>query len=128
MNEITFAPMLFIKNGVTNVEFYEKAFGATELRRWKNDNGAIHVAELSINGAIFHLHEANERSGFFYPGKYNGTTTTIGIFVPDVDTVMEAAIAAGAREISAATDFEYGYRQGQVKDPFGHHWLIQSKL
>ena len=128
MSEATFAPMLFIKNGVKNVDFYVKAFGAVELRRWTNDNGSIHVAELSINGAMFHLHEAKERSGFFHPGQHNGTTATIGLFVTDVDAVMTQAIAAGAKEISAAQDFGYGYRQGELKDPFGHHWLIQKKI
>ena len=57
INQISFAPQRFIKNGITNIDFYTKAFGATELRRWANDDGSIHVAELSIGGAIFHLHE-----------------------------------------------------------------------
>ncbi len=128
MNTTAFAPMLFIKNGVKNIEFYERAFGAIELRRWTNDNGNIHVAELEIDGNMFHLHESNDRAGFSAPGVQNGTTVTIGLFVPDVDAVMKTAIEAGAKEISAAQDFEYGYRQGEIKDPFGHHWLIQMKI
>jgi uncharacterized glyoxalase superfamily protein PhnB len=53
----SFAPQLFIKNGIKDISFYEKAFGAVELRRFSNEDGSIHVAELSINGALFHLHE-----------------------------------------------------------------------
>jgi len=127
-NKSYFAPQLFINNGVRDISFYEKAFGATELRRFSNDDGSIHVSELSIHGAIFHLHEVTAKPNFFSPQKHNGTTILIGLFVSDVDALMNNAIAAGATEISAATDYEYGYRQGQFKDPFGHYWLIQKRI
>jgi PhnB protein len=123
-----FAPELFINNGVKDISFYEKAFGASEQMRFTNDDGSIHVAELSIDGAIFHIHEITANRYFFSPGKNNGTTTCIGLFVPDVDEVMSKAIDAGAIEISTARDYDYGYRQGMIKDPFGHYWQIQKKI
>lgn len=123
-----FAPQLYIKSGITNIDFYVNAFGAVELKRWTNDDGTIHVAELSINGALFHLHEESFKSGFFSPEKYQGTTVVIGLFVHDVDAFINRAVAAGAIEISPAQDYEYGYRQGEIKDPFGHHWMIERKI
>ena len=60
-NKTFFAPQLFIENGIFDISFYEKAFGAVELRRYSNDDGSIHVAELLIDGAIFHLHEQNNK-------------------------------------------------------------------
>jgi PhnB protein len=122
-----FAPQLFINNGVKDISFYANAFGATENFCLKNEDDSVHVAELSIDGTIFHLHEVT-KSYFFSPDKHNGTTVIIGLFVPDVDAVMNKAIAAGAVEISAVKDYEYGYRQGEIKDPFGHHWLIEKKI
>jgi len=105
-----FAPELFINNGVKDISFYEKAFGATEQMRFSNDDGSIHVVELSIGGAIFHLHEITSKQYFFSPDKNNGTTVCIGLFVPDVDDVVNKAIKAGAIEINAAQNYEYGYR------------------
>ena len=128
MNKVFFAPRLFIKSGVFDISFYEKAFGAVELRRFANDDGSIHVSELSIEGALFHLHEEVLHSGRFEPGRHNGTTVTVGLFVPDVNAVMNKAISAGGIEISPAQDYDYGYRQGEIKDPFGHHWLIEMKI
>ncbi len=128
MSKPFFAPQLFINNGVKDISFYKKAFGATENLCFYNDDGSIHVAELSIDGAIFHVHEVTAKPAFFSPGKHNGTTTLIGLFVEDVSRVMERAIGAGAIEISPAKDYEYGYRQGEIKDPFGHHWLIEKKI
>jgi PhnB protein len=123
-----FAPELFIDNGTMDVSFYSKAFGAIELRRFSNDDGSIHVSELSIDGAIFHLHEETANPASFSPSRHNGTTIKIGLFVPDVDAVMERAIAAGAIVTSPAQDYDYGYRQGEVKDPFGHLWQIEMKI
>ena len=123
-----FAPQLHIKSGVTNIDFYANAFGAVELRRWTNDDGSVHVAEFSIDGALFHLHEEKPTAGQFTPSQLNGYTATIGLFVADVDAVMNKAIAAGAELISPARDYDYSYRQGLIKDPFGHCWLIEKKI
>ena len=61
INKTIFAPQLYIRKGVINISFYEKAFGAIEIMRFTNNDGSIHVAELSINGALFHVHEENHR-------------------------------------------------------------------
>ena len=123
-----FAPQLFIRAGVTDLSFYEKAFGAIELRRFTNDDGTVHVAELSIDGALFHVHEEKLSAGEFNPQRMNGITALIGLFVPDVDDVMNKALEAGATLISPAESYDYEYRQGQVKDPFGHVWMIEMKI
>ena len=105
-----FAPQLYIKGGVTDIIFYEKAFGAVELRRFTNEDGSIHVAELTIDGALFHLHEEKLTEAYGSPESINGTTVAVGLFVPDVDKVMEKAISAGAAVLSPATSYDYGYR------------------
>ncbi|MES1215865.1 MAG: VOC family protein [Bacteroidota bacterium] len=128
MNKTVFAPQLFIKPGVTDLSFYEKAFGAIELRRFTNDDGSIHVAEFSIDGMLFHVHEEKVSGGQFNPLGIKGTTVLIGLFVSSVDDVMNKAIEAGATVISPAQSYDYGYRQGEVKDPFGHIWLIEMKI
>ena len=122
-----FAPQLLINNGVKDISFYANAFDATENFCLRNDDDSVHVAELSIDGTIFHLHEVTKQH-FFSPEKHHGTTAIIGLFVSDVSAVMNKAIRAGAIEISPVKDYEYGYRQGEIKDPFGHHWLIEKKI
>ena len=122
-----FAPQLFINNGVKDISFYANAFDATENFCLRNDDHSVHVAELSIDGTIFHLHEVTKQH-FFSPEKHQGTTAIIGLFVSDVSAVVNKAIQAGAVEISAVKDYEYGYRQGEIKDIFGHHWLIEKKI
>jgi PhnB protein len=102
--------------------------GATELRRWNNDDGSIHVSELLIDGCIFHLHEEKLENSRFEPIQNNGVTSLIGLFVDDVDAFINKAVKEGAILVDPAQDYDYGYRQGLIKDPFGHIWLIQKKM
>jgi len=121
--------MLIIPGGVMELDFYRRAFNAIELRRWSNDDGSIHVAELSIDGALFHFHEEwPGSSAKFSPAAHNGVTTSIGLMVPDVDAMMASAITAGASLASPAQDYDYGYRQGEIRDPFGHYWILEKVI
>jgi PhnB protein len=124
-NTTHFAPELHIPKGTFNIDFYIK-FGATEHFCFRNDDGSIHVAELEFNDAIFHVHETMRDA--LEPISAKGVTSIIGLFVPDVDDIMRKAIQAGAIEINPPTDYDYGYRQGMFKDPFGHYWQIQKKI
>ncbi|MDB5200670.1 MAG: bleomycin resistance protein [Ferruginibacter sp.] len=120
-----FAPELHVPNGTMQIDFYHR-MGAKENFCFRNDDGSIHVAELDIDGAIFHIHETMRDA--LEPNSAGGVTAVIGLFVPDVKAFMQQAILAGAAEINPVTDHEYGYRQGMVKDPFGHYWQVQKKI
>ncbi len=127
-NPTFFAPHLAIKIVKPAMEFYQKAFDAKELRRFSNSDGSVHVAEMEINGALFHLHEESLHNNQVSPETARVTTMLIGLFTPDPDKLFQQAVALGARIVSPIQDFDYGYRQGVVEDPFGHHWLIQKKI
>jgi PhnB protein len=128
MSSTFFAPHLALINVKAGKEYYEKAFGAKTLRLFNNDDGSIHVAEMEIDGAMFHLHEETKRSNQLSPQTMKATTLLIGTFTPDPDAMMKNALAAGGKELSPMQNYDYGYRQGIVVDPFGHQWLIQKKI
>ncbi len=116
MSTTTFAPHLQAKNVLVGIEYYKKAFGACgvhldgdfELRRWENPDGTVHVAEMSIGGALFHIHEAVSGKKQMSPKTLNGVTNLIGIFVPDPDTMIDRAIAEGGVLLSPMQDYDYG--------------------
>jgi PhnB protein len=121
----SFMPELHLPSGTFDISFYTNAFGAVVLRRFDNEDGSVHAAEMSIDGAMFILHEENTAKGKLTPSQCKGSTTTIGLLVDDTDSMMARAIAAGAKAIMPATTYEYGYRQGDILDPFGHQWTIE---
>src|SRR5882762_11279849 len=129
MKDVTyFAPQLTLKVVLPAMDFYKKAFGAVELRRWSNPDGSVHVAEMTIDGVMFHLHEESPQTLRWSPETLKGTTSLIGVFASDPDKLFNSAIAAGGKVIDPMQDFDYGYRQGIVADPFGHQWLLEKKI
>src|ERR1700681_4320113 len=102
-----FVPQLVVAHGTMDIEFYKTAFGAVETKHLTNDDGSIHVSEMFIDGAMFHLHEESQDGTSFDPGRYNGVTTIIGLMVADVDAVMARAVKSGARETSPVKSYEY---------------------
>ena len=123
-----FVPMLYFTDVAKAMEFYKKAFNATELHRWSNDDGSVHVAEMKIEAALFHLHQEVSHKTECSPEKLGGTTVVIGLFVADPDGVSARAVAAGATLTSPVQDYDYGYRQGSITDPLGHHWIIEKSI
>jgi PhnB protein len=123
-----FAPHLTVRNVLAELNFCKAAFGALELRRFSNPDGSVHVAEMSIGGALFHIHEEMPGSAEMSPETLNGTSSAIGLFVPAPAATVRNAVAAGARETSPVRDYDYGYRQATMMDPAGHVWLIQKRI
>jgi PhnB protein len=122
----TFAPMLYLENVAAGIDYYSRAFGAAELRRFSNPDGSVHVVEMAIGCALFRLHEEVLKETELSPRTLKGTTTIIGLLVEDPDIVVANAAAAGGSVTHPVQDYEYGYRQGTVVDPFGHHWEIEK--
>ena len=110
------------------IEFYKNAFDAIVLRQWNNDDGSVHVAEMSIDGALFHMHEESTRNIELSPETLKGTSIALGLFVVDPHAVMAKAVSAGGTEIDPVQDYDYDYRQGTIGVSFGHHWVAQKKI
>jgi PhnB protein len=127
-HEIHFAPHLAIQVLKPAIAFYEKAFNAKTIRTWNNPDGSVHVAEMALKNRLFHLHEESARNNQMSPETTSVTSVLIEKFTPEPDEVFNKAIAAGATVGSPMQDYEYGYRQGTLVDPFGHQWLIQKKF
>jgi len=124
----TATPYLIVNGGVAAIEFYKKAFGATELMRMPGPGGKIMHAEIKIgNSPIMLGDEAPERD-VKGPQSLGGTTFGMCLYVPDVDAMFAAAIAAGGKELYPVKNQFYGDRSGTLIDPFGHKWTIATHI
>ncbi len=120
-------PVLTVRGGAAAVEFYRRAFGASEIHRNTYADGRI-VAELAIGDARVRVADETLESHDRSTATLGGTSVRLNLLVPDPDAFATPAIAAGAVEIVPVADQPYGLRQGRVRDPFGHDWLIGVPL
>lgn len=119
-------PYLSIKGAADALEFYKKAFGATETMRMAGPDGRIGHAEIKIGKANIMLADEHPEIGFLSPRTLGGSPVTIHIYVENVDALAAQAEAAGAKVRRAVADQFYGDRSGQFEDPFGHVWSFAT--
>ena len=117
-----------VKNATAAIDFYKRAFGATEKFRLAEPSGRIGHAELDFGGTTLMLSDEYPEFGITGPESIGGTSFTIHLHVDDADELIRRAVAAGATVIRPAQDQFYGERSGSVRDPFGHDWNIGHHL
>lgn len=121
-------PYLHLRRASEAIEFYKKAFGASERFRLPGPDGKIAHAEITIGDSIVMLADESEQMSAFGPEHYGGTSITLMVYVDDVDSVFAQAVAAGAKVKRPLEDQFYGDRTGGVEDPFGHHWYLATHI
>jgi PhnB protein len=60
------------------------------------------------------------------PKTLGGSPISIYLYVEDVDSFMQRALAAGAKAVRPVEDKFYGDRSGTLEDPFGHTWHVAT--
>lgn len=125
----TATPYLILKDAATAIDFYKKAFGATELERIADESGAIRHAEIKIGDSPFMMTEETPSfPDYLSPQSRGGTPVHIYLYVEDADALFNQAVAAGATVLQPVADQFYGDRVGGVTDPFGHVWYIATRI
>jgi PhnB protein len=118
--------MLSVRNGARAVDFYKNAFGAGELFRLDDPNGAV-VARLSVEGAEFWVADESPGHQNYSPETLGGGSVRMVMIVNDPDAAFNRAVSAGATVVRHVSN-DYGWRLGRIVDPFGHHWEIGKPL
>src|SRR5215471_16187967 len=116
----TLIPYLAVHDGAKAIEYYTKAFGATERARMDGPEGKIGHAELEIGNSVVMLADPFPHASTTPPSDAGATTAAIVMYVEDVD--------AGATITEEVEDKFWGDRFGTIKDPFGHIWSIGTHV
>src|SRR5215813_430585 len=103
----TVTPYLIIKGAAAAIDFYKKAFGATEIMRFE-ENGAVMHAEIKIGDSHIMLGDENLEMGFRGPQTLGGTPISICLYVENVDAIVDQAVNAGAKLMRPVQDQFYG--------------------
>jgi PhnB protein len=119
-------PYLIINGAAEGIDYYKKAFGATELFRMPTPDGKIGHAEIKIGDSPIMLADEFPEMGYKSPQSLGGSPVSIMIYVEDVDAMFIQAIAAGGKEQRPVKDQFYGDRMGTLEDPYGHVWHVAT--
>jgi PhnB protein len=121
-------PYLTIKNAADALEFYKRAFGATEVMRMADPGGRIGHAEIRIGDSPIMLSDEFPEMDALGPEPAGGSPVTIHLYVDDVDSFVQRASGAGAQILRPVENQFYGDRGGKLRDPFGHVWWVASHV
>jgi uncharacterized glyoxalase superfamily protein PhnB len=124
----TVTPHLVCAGAADAIEFYKKAFGATETSRMPGPNGKLMHGSIRIGDSAVMLVDEMPEWGSLGPKALKGTSVVIHLYVADVDAFTARAVAAGAKVTMPVADMFWGDRYGQLEDPFGHRWSVATHI
>jgi len=117
---------LQVKGATKASEFYQRAFGATEVARHPVDEqGRTMHVHLYVNGSSLMLSDAYPEYGH---GHQDPQAFNLTLQVADIDSWWQRAVAAGAQVVMPVQEMFWGARYGQLKDPFGVLWSMNQPL
>jgi len=122
----TATPYLVQSDCAAAIEFYKKAFGATEIMRMAGPPGKIGHAEIKIGDSIIMVADEMPGGEDRAPKSLGGTTAAVFLYVTDVDSTYKRALDSGAKSVMAPADMFWGDRFGKLIDPFGHSWAVAT--
>lgn len=117
-------PYIVVKGASAAIDFYKRAFGATEKLRMDGPGGMIMHAEIVIGNSVVML--ADEQEQYRSATTMGGSPASFMIYVENVDEAFDHAVAEGGIVEKPVEDQFYGDRTGTVKDPFGYTWMLAT--
>ena len=122
----TATPYLVVNDAARAIEFYKRAFDATEQVRMDGPDGKIGHAELKIGDSMIMLGDEMPGRGNRSPQSLGGSPVGIFLYVTDVDAAFQKAVDAGAKVEMPLENMFWGDRYGKLTDPFGHSWSMAT--
>ncbi len=113
-------PYLAVDGAARAIGFYAEAFGARERMRLDAPGGKIGDSVVMLADPW--------PGGAFEAPRGESASVSIHIYVSDADAVFARALAAGATAIRPVETHFYGDRGGTLRDPFGHHWHVATRV
>jgi PhnB protein len=109
------------------MKFYCDVFGATVVGVTEFGDVLAH-AELDLGNGRLQLGEPSPEYHLAAQSTTDDACYSIALYCPDVDALVERAVAAGAVVREPVTDFVSGDRYGSIRDPFGVRWSVMTRI
>lgn len=125
----TVTPVFVFKDSRKAIDFYKKAFGATEhnVMPCPDGQGIMH-AEVKVGDSTIMVGDENPERECRSAESLGGSPISLYLYVKDVDTAFRRALAAGGVSKMPVQDMFWGDRVGSIKDPFGYSWSLATHV
>jgi len=122
-------PYIVVDGAADAIDFYKKAFGASEVLRMPMGDKIGH-AEIKIGDSHVMLADEFPERDIRGPKARGGATSSLMIYLTDVDAAFQRALDAGGKVDPGmeVKDQFYGDRSGTLVDPFGHKWTLSTHV
>jgi PhnB protein len=124
----TVTPYIIVRGAAQALEFYKKAFGAATEVCMPMPDGKIMHAEMKIGDSFVMLADENPDWGATGPQLLGGVTSSILLYIENVDARFQQALDAGCTVLMPLQNQFWGDRMGTLTDPFGHHWSLATHV
>jgi len=121
-------PMLVCQDAAAEIDFCRTTFEAVEMVRRPGADGSVAHAALTIGGAMIMIEREFPNLLSRSPQTDGSSPVVIYVYVENVDTVIERAVAAGAKVLLPVIDQFWGDRTGRIMDPAGHVWTVSTRI
>ena len=101
---------LICRDAASAIDFYTRAFGASEMMRLPDKQGKLMHAAITLNGSTVMLMDEYPDYGARSPKLLGGTAVVLHLMVPDVDAAFDKAIAAGATVVTLSVTLSCDHR------------------
>lgn len=108
--------------------YYQQTLGAEQVFRAQDETGRAVAVIHRLDGSAFTVSPAVAEWGWLSPADLGGSPVLIEAEFADQDAVGERMVAAGGKVIVPIENRPYGKREGRIRDPFGHLWIITGAL
>jgi len=121
-------PRLVVSDADAAIRFVQEALGGALIERYAGENGQVVHSKLSLGNFVISLVDEVTDWGWLSPMSLGGSPVLIHLEFEDCDTVAKRMLAHKAEIIIPIKDRPYGKREGRLRDPFGHLWVLTQPL
>lgn len=121
-------PRLMCEDAAAEMEFLIRTFAAEELNRRPGPDGKVAHGLLKISGEMIMIEGVWPTLPSRAPRPDASSPVVIFVYVADVDTTVDRAVANGARVLVPLQDQFWGDRIAWFIDPAGHVWTVASRI
>lgn len=122
------SPRLIVPDPDLASAYYQRALAAEQIVRGTDEDGKPVAVIHRVGDVSFTVSPAVAAWGWLSPADLGGSPVLLEIECQDPDEMARTMMDEGGEIVIPIENRPYGKREGRVRDPFGHLWIITGDL